>query len=79
MKKINEKKENGRESEKEMEVREKGENEGEKGERKENGGESETEMEVREKGEFCLFALILNVHSTIFRLCGTVLPGFNQY
>ena len=34
-----------------MEVREKGENEGEKGERKENGGESETEMEVREKGE----------------------------
>ena len=34
MKKINEKKENGRESEKEMEVREKGENEGEKGERK---------------------------------------------
>ena len=51
MKKINEKKENGRESEKEMEVREKGENEGEKGERKENGGESEKEMEVREKGE----------------------------
>ena len=34
-----------------MEVREKGENEGEKGERKENGGESEMEMEVREKGE----------------------------
>ena len=48
MKKINEQKENGGESEKEMEVREKGENEGE---RKENGGESETKMEVREKGE----------------------------
>ena len=48
MKKINEKKENARESEKEMEVREKGENEGEKGERKENGGKSEKEMEMRE-------------------------------
>ena len=31
-----------------MEVRDKGENEGEK---EENGGESEKEMEVREKGE----------------------------
>ena len=51
MKKIKKKKENGRESETEMEVREKGENVGEKGERKENGGESEMEMEVREKGE----------------------------
>ena len=28
---------------------------------------------------FCLFDLILYVHSTIFQLCGTVLPGFNQY
>ena len=28
---------------------------------------------------FCLFDLILFVHSTIFQLCGTVLPGFNQY
>ena len=27
----------------------------------------------------CLFDLILYVHSTIFQLCGTVLPGFNQY
>ena len=26
-----------------------------------------------------LFDLILYVHSTIFQLCGTVLPGFNQY
>ena len=26
----------------------------------------------------CLFDLILYVHSTIFQLCGTVLPGFNQ-
>ena len=51
MKERKEKKENGRESEKEMEVREKGENEGEKGERKENGGESEKEIEVRDKGE----------------------------
>ena len=31
------------------------------------------------KGEICLFDLILYVHSTIFQLCGTVLPGFNQY
>ena len=29
--------------------------------------------------DFCLFVLILYVHSTIFQLCGTVLPGFNQY
>ena len=29
--------------------------------------------------ETCLFDLILYVHSTIFQLCGTVLPGFNQY
>ena len=29
--------------------------------------------------EFFLFDLILFVHSTIFQLCGTVLPGFNQY
>ena len=28
---------------------------------------------------FDLFDLILYVHSTIFQLCGTVLPGFNQY
>ena len=28
---------------------------------------------------FCLFDLILYVHSTVFQLCGTVLPGFNQY
>ena len=35
-----------------MEIREKGENEGDKGERKkENGGESGKEMEVRDKGE----------------------------
>ena len=27
----------------------------------------------------CLFDLILYVHSTIFQLCGTVLPGFKQY
>ena len=28
----------------------------------------------------CLFVcLFLYVHSTIFQLCGTVLPGFNQY
>ena len=27
----------------------------------------------------CLFDMILYVHSTIFQLCGTVLPGFNQY
>ena len=27
---------------------------------------------------FCLFDLVLYVHSTIFQLCGTVLPGFNQ-
>ena len=31
------------------------------------------------KDYFCLFDLILYVHSTIFQLCGTVLPGFNQY
>ena len=31
-----------------MEVRDKGENEGEKGERKENGGKSDKEMEMRE-------------------------------
>ena len=27
----------------------------------------------------CLFDLILYVHSTIFQLCGTCLPGLNQY
>ena len=27
----------------------------------------------------CLFDLILYVHSTIFQLCGTDLPGLNQY
>ena len=28
----------------------------------------------------CLFVcLFLYVHSTIFQLCGMVLPGFNQY
>ena len=26
-----------------------------------------------------LFDFILYVHSTIFQLCGTVLPGLNQY
>ena len=29
--------------------------------------------------EVSLFDLILYVHSKIFQLCGTVLPGFNQY
>ena len=29
-------------------------------------------------GRFCLFDLILYVHSTIFQLCGTCLPGLNQ-
>ena len=29
--------------------------------------------------EICLFDFILYVHSTIFQLCGTVLPGLNQY
>ena len=28
---------------------------------------------------FCLFDLIFYVHSTIFQLCGTSLPGLNQY
>ena len=28
---------------------------------------------------FFLFDLILYVHSTIFQLCGTGLPGLNQY
>ena len=28
---------------------------------------------------FCLFDFILYVHSTIFQLCGTGLPGLNQY
>ena len=40
-------------------------------------------IQVRDEegtGEFvCLFDLILYVHSTIFQLCGTVLPGLNQY
>ena len=27
----------------------------------------------------CLFDLILYIHSTIFQLCGTGLPGLNQY
>ena len=31
------------------------------------------------KSLFCLFDLILYVHSTIFQLCGTGLPGLNQY
>ena len=26
-----------------------------------------------------LFDLIVYVHSTIFQLCGTILPRFNQY
>ena len=30
-------------------------------------------------GLVCLFDLILYVHSTIFQLCGMVLPGLNQY
>ena len=29
--------------------------------------------------EICFVCLILYVHSTIFQLCGTVLPGLNQY
>ena len=29
--------------------------------------------------DFVLFDLILYVHSTIFQLCGTGLPGLNQY
>ena len=29
--------------------------------------------------QFFLFDLILYVHSTIFQLCGTGLPGLNQY
>ena len=28
---------------------------------------------------FVLFDLILYVHSTIFQLCGTGLPGLNRY
>ena len=28
---------------------------------------------------FVLFEMILYVHSTIFQLCGTGLPGLNQY
>ena len=28
---------------------------------------------------FVLFDLILYVHSTVFQLCGTGLPGLNQY
>ena len=28
---------------------------------------------------FDLFDFILYVHFTIFQLCGTVLPGLNQY
>ena len=28
---------------------------------------------------FVLFDLILYVHSTIFQLCGTSLPGLNKY
>ena len=31
------------------------------------------------KDNVLLFDLFLYVHSTIFQLCGTVLPGFNQY
>ena len=31
------------------------------------------------KSGFVLFDLILYVHSTIFQLCWTGLPGFNQY
>ena len=33
----------------------------------------------KELGVFVLFDLILYVHSTIFQLCGTGLPGLNQY
>ena len=29
--------------------------------------------------DFCLFDLIFYVHSTILQLCGTGLPGLNQY
>ena len=37
---------------------------------------------ARTQVSFCmmgLFDLILYVHSTIFQLCGTGLPGLNQY
>ena len=44
---------------------------------------SERRVCVKKRGErvfaLFLFDLILYVHSTIFQLCGTVLPGFNQY
>ena len=36
-------------------------------------------IEVSKGAKISLFDLILYVHSTIFQLCGTVLPGFNQY
>ena len=36
-------------------------------------------MDTQNHSIVCLFDLILYVHSTIFQLCGTVLPGFNQY
>ena len=32
-----------------------------------------------QRGNLFLFDLILYVHSTIFQLCGTGLPGLNQY
>ena len=36
-------------------------------------------LKLLETGNICLFDLILCVHSTIFQLCGTGLPGLNQY
>ena len=36
-------------------------------------------IEICELIFVCLFDLILYVHSTIFQLCGTGLPGLNQY
>ena len=38
-----------------------------------------TIVSTKSNDVFCLFDLILYVHSTIFQLCGTVLPGLNQY
>ena len=42
------------------------------------GGGGAVQLPPNYRG-FCLFDLILYVHSTIFQLCGTFLPGFNQY
>ena len=40
---------------------------------------SHTFVEIDHDLFVCLFDLILFVHSTIFQLCGTGLPGLNQY